>query len=141
MRALFASLAALLMLVLASPALAVPPPPNGGGGSGGGGTTTTSTGCSSNPAIVTCNQINNANKNPDLNIVNKIGINLINFILTIGGALAIIFIIAGGLRYVVSAGDPGQIATAKATIQYAITGLLVIIFAIVVVNILTKVKF
>lgn len=109
---------------------------------GGGGSTGSQASCASNqPSLITCNQINNVNKSPDVNIVNKIGIQLINFILYIGGALAIIFIIIGGLRYIISAGDPGQIASAKATIQYAITGLLVIITAVVIVNVITKLNF
>lgn len=41
------------------------------------------------------------------------------------GALAVGYLIYGGVKYAISAGDPGKIASAKNTITYAIIGLIV----------------
>jgi hypothetical protein len=58
------------------------------------------------------------------------------------GAVAVIFLIIGGLRYVVSNGDPKNVSAAKDTILYAIIGIVVAIvsFAVVsfVINALSK---
>jgi hypothetical protein len=53
-------------------------------------------------------------------------INLISFI---AGAIAVLMIIIGGLRYVLSAGDANGTAGAKNTIIYAIVGLIIVIVA------------
>jgi len=47
----------------------------------------------------------------------------------IGGVLAVIMVIIGGLNYVTSSGDSGKTAKAKNTILYAVIGIVVIIFA------------
>jgi hypothetical protein len=59
---------------------------------------------------------------------------IINVMLGIAAAIAVIILIIGGLRYLISNGDSGQIEKAKHTIQYAIIGLIVIIFAFVIYN-------
>ena len=46
----------------------------------------------------------------------------------------IIWIIIGGLRYVVAAGNPEQIQKAKNTILYGVIGLVVVFFAVTIVN-------
>lgn len=50
------------------------------------------------------------------------------------GAIAVVMIIVGGIRYVVSAGDQAALTSAKNTILYAIIGLLVAIMAFAVVR-------
>ncbi len=47
---------------------------------------------------------------------------------------SIIFIIIGGFRYIVGAGAPDQMQQAKNTILYAVVGLVVSIFAVVIVR-------
>lgn len=59
---------------------------------------------------------------------------VLNIIFTLTGSLATIFIIVGGLRYVLAAGNSEKIQQAKNTILYAVVGLLVTIFALVIVN-------
>ena len=49
--------------------------------------------------------------------------NLSNIILGIVGALSVIMLIWGGLRYIISGGDSKKITDAKNTILYAIIGL------------------
>ncbi len=50
------------------------------------------------------------------------------------GAVAVIFLIIGGLRYVVSNGDPKNVSAAKDTILYAIIGIVVAIVSFAVVS-------
>jgi NADH:ubiquinone oxidoreductase subunit 6 (subunit J) len=56
--------------------------------------------------------------------------------LIFAGAVAVLFLIIGGFRYVVSAGNPDQVEGAKKTILYAILGLIVIFVAYVLVTLL-----
>ena len=59
--------------------------------------------------------------------------NIVNIILYIVGAAAVIVIIISGLRYTMSAGNPQTVAAAKSTLIYAVIGLLVAIFAYAIV--------
>jgi hypothetical protein len=59
---------------------------------------------------------------------------LINLMLFIVGILAIVFLIFGGIRYVISAGDKTKVDAAKNTILYAIVGLIVAILGYAIVN-------
>ena len=59
---------------------------------------------------------------------------LINLMLFIVGILSIIFLIFGGIRYVVSGGDKSKVDVAKNTILYAIVGLVVAILGYAIVN-------
>lgn len=59
---------------------------------------------------------------------------ILNIVFGIAGAIALLMVTVGGLRYVLSHGDPGQIAAAKNTIIYALVGLVVCIAAIGIVN-------
>jgi hypothetical protein len=45
------------------------------------------------------------------------------------GALALLFIVISGVRYMLSGGDPGKTAKAKDGIIYALVGLVLAIFA------------
>ena len=57
-----------------------------------------------------------------------------NVLLFIIGAIAVIMIVIGGMRYVLSGGDSNQITAAKNTILYAIIGIIVAILAYAAVN-------
>lgn len=50
------------------------------------------------------------------------------------GAISVIMVIIGGLRYVISGGDSTAITAAKNTILYAIIGVLVALFAYAMIN-------
>jgi hypothetical protein len=50
------------------------------------------------------------------------------------GAVAFLFIVIGGFRYVISSGDPKNTAKAKNTIIYALVGLVITISADAIVN-------
>jgi hypothetical protein len=59
---------------------------------------------------------------------------IVNVLLYVLGAIAVIMIVVGGIRYVVSAGESSQISAAKNTILYAIVGLIIAILAYAIVN-------
>lgn len=50
------------------------------------------------------------------------------------GAVSVIMVIIGGLRYITSAGDSSNVTAAKNTILYAIVGLVIVIFAQTIVK-------
>lgn len=50
------------------------------------------------------------------------------------GAIAVIMIIIGGIRYVISGGDSSAVTGAKNTILYAVIGLVVAVLAYAIVN-------
>jgi hypothetical protein len=57
-----------------------------------------------------------------------------NVLLFIIGAISVIMLIIGGIRYVVSGGDSGAVTSAKNTILYAVVGIVVAILAYALVN-------
>lgn len=59
---------------------------------------------------------------------------ILNALYVVAGALAVIFVIVGGIRYSLSGGDSSKIAGAKNTILYAVIGLAVTIFAFAITN-------
>ena len=62
---------------------------------------------------------------------------VIETLLFIIGAAAVIMLIVGGIRYVVSSGDQNAVTGAKNTILYAIIGLVVAFLAFAIVRFLT----
>lgn len=60
--------------------------------------------------------------------------NVVNILLFIVGAVSVIMLIFGGIRYVTSGGAQDQVTGAKNTIMYAIIGIVVAILAFAVVN-------
>jgi len=57
-----------------------------------------------------------------------------NVLLFIIGAISVIMLIIGGIRYTVSGGDSAAVTSAKNTILYAIVGIVVALLAYAVVN-------
>ena len=70
----------------------------------------------------------------DPNSLNNTIAAITNVILFVAGAASIIMIVIGGLRYVVSGGNPSAINDAKNTILYAIVGLVISVSAFAIVN-------
>lgn len=62
---------------------------------------------------------------------------IVNIMLFLVGAIAVIMLIFGGVRYVTSAGAQDQITAAKNTIMYAIIGIIVAVLAFAIVNFVT----
>lgn len=59
---------------------------------------------------------------------------VVNLLSIIVGVAAIIMIIVGGLKYILSSGDSGNVNSAKNTILYAVIGLVVVLLAQVIVR-------
>jgi hypothetical protein len=57
-----------------------------------------------------------------------------NVLLFVAGALSVVMLIIGGLRYVVSGGNAGSVTAAKNTILYAIVGLVIAFLAYAAIN-------
>lgn len=66
--------------------------------------------------------------------VSKVIDTVTNILLFAAGALAVIMLIYGGIRYITSHGDKDQIKAAKETITYSIAGLVIAIAAYAVVQ-------
>ena len=61
--------------------------------------------------------------------VNSLITQIINVFSVIVGIIAVIMIIIGGLKYITSGGDSGNVTGAKNTILYAIIGLIIVALA------------
>jgi hypothetical protein len=57
-----------------------------------------------------------------------------NVLLFIIGAISVIMLIIGGIRYVISGGDSSAVTAAKNTILYAVVGIIVALLAYALVN-------
>lgn len=73
--------------------------------------------------------------------VNDIIATVINIFSIVVGVVSVIMIIIGGLKYITSGGDSGNVSGAKNTILYAIVGLVVVALAQIIVRfVLTNVS-
>ena len=72
----------------------------------------------------------------DLFGANGIFTTVANTLLYIVGALSVVMIIYGGLRYVISGGNSNSVTAAKNTILYAVVGLVISILSYAVINFL-----
>ena len=59
---------------------------------------------------------------------------VVNVLLFVIGAISVIMLIYGGIRYTTSGGNANSVTAAKNTIMYAIIGLIVALFAYAIVN-------
>ena len=59
---------------------------------------------------------------------------IINVFSIVVGTVSVIMIIIGGFRYIISGGDSGGVTAGKNTILYAIVGLVIVLFAQVIVR-------
>ena len=60
--------------------------------------------------------------------------NIVNSILYVAGIIAVVMLIFGGIRFMVSRGDKDKVQKAKNTVIYAIIGLVLVIFSYAIVN-------
>jgi len=65
---------------------------------------------------------------------NSIFTTIVNVLLFIIGAICVIMLIWGGIRYTTSAGNAASVTAAKNTIMYAIIGLVIAFLAFALVN-------
>ena len=64
----------------------------------------------------------------------KVMTTVVNVALYVIGALSVIMLIYGGIRYVTSAGESASVAAAKNTIMYSIIGVIIALLAYAIVN-------
>lgn len=69
----------------------------------------------------------------------NVGINeliafVINAIIVIGIVLSLVFLLYGGVRWILSGGDKGKVDAARSAIVAAIVGLIIVILAYVIIN-------
>lgn len=77
--------------------------------------------------------LNAVNDGNTTNITGSIK-NIVNMMLFVLGAIAVVMIVVGGIRYTTSAGDSGRIKAAKDTIMYSVVGVVVALLAYAIVN-------
>ena len=66
--------------------------------------------------------------------LNDLLVKIVNIFSAIVGVIAVLMIIVGGLKYITSGGDSGNVSTAKNTIIYAIVGLVIVALAQIIVR-------
>ena len=82
-------------------------------------------------ATSNCDTVNPKPANCSLQVSLK---NVVNVLLYVLGAIAVIMIVIGGIRYTTSNGDASGITSAKNTILYSVVGLIVALLAYAIVN-------
>ncbi len=60
--------------------------------------------------------------------------NITNTLLKAIGLIAVVMLVFGGFKYIISGGDSAKVTSAKNTIIYAIIGLIIVILAYAIVN-------
>ena len=70
------------------------------------------------------------------NFIWTIVLNVIEFVLQLVGYIAVGFIIAGGYKYMISAGSADGMVKARKTIMNAVIGLVLSIFSVAIVNVI-----
>lgn len=71
---------------------------------------------------------------PEVKIDNDLVTTIFNVVLALAGAVAVVFIIWGGIQYTLSQGEPNKIKKAKDTLLYSIVGLIIVMFSFVILN-------
>lgn len=64
--------------------------------------------------------------------------NIINFLIPLSGAVAVIFLIWAGIKYITAGGDKEKIESAKHTIIYALIGLLLVAFSFAIIKLIAN---
>ena len=72
--------------------------------------------------------------NADGDTKNCIFTTIIDTVLFLIGAICVVMIIYGGVRYTISGGESGAVTNAKNTILYAVVGLIIAVLAYAIVN-------
>jgi hypothetical protein len=70
----------------------------------------------------------------DINQIWIIVMNVVQWLIIAGGYVALYFIIWSGFKYIIAAGDPQKITTAKETITNAVIGLVIVLVSTAIVQ-------
>ena len=63
---------------------------------------------------------------------------ILNWLYAAAGLVAVVYIVKGGVDYVMSQGDPGKIKKATTSLIYAVVGLVVVVLAAVITGFITN---
>jgi hypothetical protein len=63
---------------------------------------------------------------------------IFEILLYIGGVVAVVFVIYGGIQYIISQGEPDRIRGARTTIINALVGLVIVILSTAIVNLIAR---
>ncbi len=74
-----------------------------------------------------------------LNCIPAVFLNIINALLIFVGITSLVFIIFSGYKYIHSGGDPKNLESARNTLIYALVGLIVVLFAFFIRNLIFEV--
>jgi hypothetical protein len=61
-------------------------------------------------------------------------INIINYLLVAAGGVALLFMVWGGIRMLLSGGNPEQVKTGKTTLYNALVGFVIVMAAYIIIN-------
>lgn len=61
--------------------------------------------------------------------------NIFSWAYSMAGLVAVVFIIKGGVEYMISRGDPGRVQKATRSLVYAVVGLVIVILAAVITSV------
>ena len=75
---------------------------------------------------------------PDISQIENFGKNVIQVLVTLAGLLAAGFFVMGGINYITSSGNPESLDRSKKTILYSVIGLVIVLAAFVLSNIITQ---
>jgi cytochrome bd-type quinol oxidase subunit 2 len=87
--------------------------------------------CLNNGAVATDPDAADDDPSDQVNDMIRLVINIFSLVV---GVISVIMIIIGGLKYITSGGDSGNVSGAKNTILYAIIGLVVVALAQIIVR-------
>ena len=72
---------------------------------------------------------------PTIQDLGAVVVRLINFLFAAVGGIAVLMIVVGGFKFMTAAGDPKATDSARATITYAIIGLVITLLSVFIINI------
>lgn len=79
-------------------------------------------------------EIVNAGVITDAPTFQNIGMSVLNFLLSVAGIIAIIFLVVSGIMYFVSFGNENRMELAKRSAKYAIVGIILILGGMIIVR-------
>jgi hypothetical protein len=72
-------------------------------------------------------------------IVTSLAINLVNMLIFIGAAIAVLFIVFGGYKYITASGDDTKVKEGRSMVINALIGLAVAILSFTLVSVLSRI--
>lgn len=64
--------------------------------------------------------------------------NVFKYLFPLAGLVCVVFIIIGGYMWMSAAGDPSRVKTAQNTLTWAIVGLVVVLLAVAVIEVIVR---